>query len=247
MSTLQNGSLIKAFALLDLISDQRPEITATIVGQALQMSPATAYRYLTTLEALGVLSAHHRGVFRLGHRIVQLGQIAERTNPLKKIVVPIVEQLSLRLGDSVMAGRPTQSNIVCIATASAPRPISVHVQIGRQLDLATSAQGKVVLALLPAPDLQRWLDGDAPAALDREAFCRELEAVRAQGYARNRGETEPDIGAVAVPVLNAEGQVELTLSVFGMISRFSDDRVPEQVAALQSSARQIAEALPGRS
>ena len=237
MITLQNGSLIKAFALLDLISDQQPEITAAIVARDLDMSPATAHRYLATLDALGILSAQHRGVYGLGHRIVHLGQIAERTNPLKKLVLPIIERLSLSLGESVMAGRPAPGGIVCMATASAPRPISVHIQVGRQLGLTSSAQGKVWLAHQPASTL---------ATLDdmTDALRQDLQRIRVQGFARNRGEAEPDIGAVAVPVINGSGEVALTLSVFGMISRFSDNRIEVMVAGLTEAASEVATALP---
>ena len=237
MSTLQNGSLIKAFALLDLISDQRPEVTAAVVASELDLSAATAHRYLVTLEGLGVLNMRHRGVYGLGHRIAHLGQIAERTNPLKKIVMPVIERLSHTLGESVMAGRAALGGIVCMATASAPRPISVQVEVGRTLGLTSSAQGKVWLAHQPAATVVALIDvtDDLTAA---------LRTIRRDGFARNCGETEPDIGAVAVPVLNAAKEVVLTLSVFGMISRFSDDRVADILVDLKTAAAEVAAALP---
>ncbi|WP_425964126.1 helix-turn-helix domain-containing protein [Rhizobium nepotum] len=53
MATNVNFSLIKGLAILDLITEGRPEITTAIVVNELGMNTATAHRFLMTLEEDG--------------------------------------------------------------------------------------------------------------------------------------------------------------------------------------------------
>lgn len=249
MATPLNGSLIKAFEILDLFSEQHPQVTAAEVAQALEMSSSSAHRFLVTLEEVGALVQVRRGAYSLGHHIEHLGRIAERTNPLARLVQPIIAQISSRLNESVMAGQLTREGVVCLATAIAPRPISVNIQVGRMLDLHVSAQGKLWLAHMgPEERDARISDLIRTGKLtedDAQALRGEIDRARQEGFACNRGESEPDIGAVAVPVFDEAGGLRLTLSAFGMASRFSADHEARIAASLAEAAQEVSNAIPG--
>ncbi|MWD29335.1 hypothetical protein E0K89_017790 [Aquicoccus sp. SCR17] len=49
----------------------------------------------------------------------------------------------------------------------------------------------------------------------------------------------PGIGALAVPVLNARGDIALTLSVFGMGRSFSDARIAATLPKLRDMAARL--------
>lgn len=245
MATPLNGSLIKAFEILDLVSEQRPELTAAGVAAALEMSHATAHRFLVTLEEVGVLVLIRRGTYGLGHQMIQLGRIAEVTNPLVAAVQPVIDRLSEELNESVMVGRLSRDGVVCLATAIAPRPITVNIQVGRVLTLHRSAQGKLWLAAMGAARREAWFraimaDPSHPRP-DFERLRAEIEQARIEGLARNHGESEPDIAAVAVPVHDPAGNLSLTVSAFGMASRFD----PPQVSAIAATLKQAAAVLTG--
>lgn len=248
MATPLNGSLIKAFEILDLLSEQRPQTTAADVAKALDMSPSTAHRFLVTLEEVGALVQVRRGVYSLGHHMAQLGRIAERTDPLATLVQPVITQVSGHLNESVMAGTLSRDGVVCLATAIAPRSISVNIQVGRLLDLHVSAQGKIWLADMPTQDRDARLDALVRSGVltgaGAQALLHEIEQARQDGFACNRGESEPDIGAVAVPVFDAAGALRLTISAFGMASRFTPDHVAWIAAQLAEAASEVTAAIP---
>lgn len=248
MATPLNGSLIKAFEILGLLSEQRPQMTAADVAQTLDMSPSTAHRFLVTLEEIGALVQVRRGTYSLGHRIAELGRIAERTAPLAARIQPLIAQLSTRLNESVMAGQLTRDGVLCVATAIAARPISVNIQVGRLLALHASAQGKIWLAHMDGAERDAQIGelvrtgqlGEDDAATLR----RDIEKARQDGFACNRGESEPDIGAVAVPVFAPGGALRLTLSAFGMASRFSPEYEAQIAARLSEAAQAISATIP---
>lgn len=230
MTTPLNGSILKGFAILRLFTPERTDISAAIVASELGMTNATAHRFLLTLEEAGALTSYQRGRFILGGGIAEMGRLAAMANPFAERIQPIIANLARDLNESVMACQLGRKGPTCIAVARSDRPISVNIKIGTVLPIAESAQGKLFLAELNEAERNVWLNGQAPPA--------DLKNVRRDGFARNRGENEPDIGAVSVPVRNSAGQIVLTISVFGMLSRFNAEFVSVAIKSLLSASSQ---------
>lgn len=233
MSTPLNGSLLKGLEILTLASRERPEITAALVQQDLGMNGATAHRFLTTLEEAGALVAVRRGVYRLGMWAVELGRVAEATNPYVALVQPRIERLREELGESVMVCRPGREGPTCLCVAPADRPITVSIRVGSRLDNRTSAQGKLWLAE------QLGASRDEPTTSIPAGLRKDLVAIRRIGLAENLGEAEPDIAAVAAPIRDAKGHLILTLSVFGLIGRFTPEFLAHARVAVAAAAGDI--------
>ena len=238
MSTPLNGSILKAFSILRLITKERPDISAKTVASELGMTHATAHRLLLTLEEAGAVVAYRRGFFSLGPVIEELGVVAKASNQIAARICPLIEELALDLNESVMVCRLGRHGPACIAVAASSRSISVNISVGTILPMTTSAQGKLWLAAMEPAQRAQWLqDGQTSESLD-------LDRIRACGYARNRGENEPDVGALSVPVHSAIGEVVLTLSTFGMIHRFDDQMVTRYLPVLLAMAKRIKALLP---
>jgi len=247
VSTPLNGSLIKAFEILGLFDEDRPEVSAAAVARQLDLNSSTAHRFLLTLEHVGALTSVRRGVFGLGPRLEQLGRLAERANPVPAFVQPALEAVSRELNESVMACRLNRLGPVCAVVAESGRPVSVVVKTGTLLPFRNTAQGKLWLAFMPEEEraavLQQTslLSGQSPEKGDCDKFSRELDEIGERGYALNLGENEPDIAAVSVPVRNAEGSMILSLSVFGMLSRFDKAFVERATGRLMDVSAEIGE------
>lgn len=228
MSTPLNHSVLKGFGILSLFSADRKEISAETVVAHLGMSQATAHRFLMTLEHAGALRITRRGRFALGQKIEELGWLAGESGSLSIIVQPEIDLLSSMLNESVMACRLTRFGPTCVAVANSSRPISVNVNVGTLFPLHATAQGKLWLSQM-TPDERRArlavtaIAGAKPAPVDLEPLEEDLKTIIQQGYALNLGENEPDIAALAVPVKDGKGKTRLTISVFGMLSRFSQE------------------------
>ena len=62
----------------------------------------------------------------------------------------------------------------------------------------------------------------APNTLDHAALIRDLETLRARGYATTVEELEPGLWAVAAPVRDGDGTVIAALSISGPTLRLRD-------------------------
>ena len=244
MPTPLNSSILKGFEILSLFSKGRPEISSAIVGEYLGLNSSTAHRFLKTLEAAGALRATKRGYFTLGPKIEELGLIAEETDALPLVIQKEIDLLSRDLNESVMVCRLTRYGPTCVAVSNSSRAITVNISIGTLLPLHSTAQGKLWLAEMSPSErsarlsAQKVVGPQAPAP-DPERLQAELSRVRRQGYALNLGENEPDIAAVSVPIRNASGKTVLTLSTFGMLSRFGAEFLEKAKARLPAAADRI--------
>lgn len=245
MSTPLNGSLLKGFAILGLFTRDRSEITAATVTSELSMNAATAHRFLTTLVEAGVLTSLRRGQYCLGHRMQELGKIAEKSLRLEALVQPVIDRVARELNESVMACRLGDAGPICLAVAQSARPISVNIRVGTILPLHASAQGKLWLAFVTPKDRDAYLSGMTMAArsdntiTDLSAFRAELTEIQQKGFAVNKGENEEDIGAVSVPVFDTRGQMIVSLSAFGMLSRFDAQLEERAKTTLFQAAKEI--------
>lgn len=252
MSTTLNGSLIKALEILDLFSSEETEISAKSVAESLDMSVPTAHRFLLTLEHTGHLVSPRRGQFTLGQKLEGLGRLAFDINPLPSLARPIVESISRDLNESVMACRLGRKGPVCIASTNSRRPIRVSVDIGAELPISLTAQGKLFLADMGQKERLSRMQTDATTrgeTLEPEAIKHrqsELEGVLNAGFATNFGENESEIAAIAVPVRNEEGLTVVTLSVFGIMSAFDETLMNRSKSKLQSGAKKLEDLLTNR-
>ena len=49
------------------------------------------------------------------------------------------------------------------------------------------------------------------------------QKIRDKGYTISRGERDPDIAAIAVPVIKENGKIRGALSVSGLVSHFNEE------------------------
>jgi IclR family acetate operon transcriptional repressor len=112
--------------------------------------------------------------------------------------------------------------------------------VGRRVPFHCSANGKVLVAFgaarVPDQDLERLTPH---TIVDRGEFDKELERVRARGYATAADELEPGLSAVAAPVFGPNGEAIAALSISGPSIRMPAARLEELGALLVQHAAEL--------
>lgn len=243
MTSQLNGSVLKAFKILDLFAAGKSELTASETAEALGINMITAHRFLHTLVHAGALRTSSRGVFRLGYMFADLGERVLQGDNLPALLQPILDQLALDTGEACMATRFDRDMAVCIAKALPDRPLYVDIRIGSKLDAFCTAHGKLWLAHMTTAEQHRYFkNAELTGMTDRTvtditALKTELETIRDQGFATNNGERENDIYAIAVPVTTTHGKMISAFSVFGASPATLDQNRKAFLAHLQTAAK----------
>jgi IclR family acetate operon transcriptional repressor len=225
---------------LELISFE--PLSATRVGQLLDVHPRTARRLLNRLvdEGYAVRTADQRRLYAASMRLVALaGQIVQRA-ALTTTARPFVERLAERTGATAQLTIPSYRAVLCLLSSGEDRGS------GALGDLAPShctAAGKALLAFRdPWREslLSRPLDACTPRTVtDHDAVRAEAAVTRERGYAIEVGEHRDDVVAVAAPVFGRDDAAVAALGVSGPAGRATDALGADVVA----SARELSGAL----
>ncbi|RSS80955.1 IclR family transcriptional regulator [Streptomyces sp. WAC06614] len=189
------------------------------VADALGVHKSTALRLLRTLHEHGLVCRRSDGRYRLGSRLFALAAEAVENLDVREVAHPYLRELARTTGHTVHLALHQDDEVVYVDKVDSRYPVRMYSRIGKPVPLTVAAVAKVLLADLPEAerralaariDYPRWTARSTP---DAEAFLRELEVVRAQGWAADLGGHEESINCVGAPVRGPDGRAVAALSV----------------------------------
>lgn len=215
----QNVSAVeRALHILDVFTDQDLDLSLKEISERTGMYKSTISRLAGTLETCGFLMLSGRGRYRLGPALWRLGSIYRRSYRMDDIVRPHLSDLVQESGETASFYVPEGSNRLCLFRENSPSSLRHHLEEGAILPCGCGAAGHVIRA---------WGDGIDDRALD----------VLNDRFAQSEGERDPDISAIAVPVLDRQNNLLGVLTLSGPKSRFSEEKRLNLLNSLQQHAR----------
>jgi len=238
----------RALQILGSFDHRHPERGISEIAKAVGLHKATTYRIVTTLLSYGYLERAEDGQrYRLGMTLASLGFTAMRRTDVRREAMPIMTDLAARLNETCDLSVYNRGEVYFIEVVQGSRALTVAAAVGRSLPVHATASGKVLLAHLPDAESEAALEGPLVAHTQRTItrpgeLRRQLDVVRAQGFAFDDEELEPGVRAVSAPVRDRDGNVIAALSVTCPTSRLP----LEGVSAVAAEARQAADAISRR-
>ena len=184
-----------------------------------------AYRILKTLE-------RHRFIWRdaetgryaLSILLWELGVAAIEAASLRSIARTHVSELAERSGETIHLSVYDSGEVVYVDVADGRNPIRSYTKLGGRAPAYCVATGKVLLAHKARSEWdyisRNGLHSYSPHTItDAALLAEELERVRLDGVAINRGEWRSEVGGVAVPVRDHQGCVVAAIGVSGPVER----------------------------
>jgi IclR family pca regulon transcriptional regulator len=198
-------SLARGLAVIRAFDTDHPKMTLTEVAARTDLTRATARRFLHTLVELGYVRTDGK-IFALTAKVLQLGYAYLSGLSLPQLAQPHLEDLSLQLGESTSAAVLEGTDIAYVARVSTRRIMTVGITVGTRFPAYATSMGRVLLAGLPAAELEQYLAVTeirplTPRAIGtRQELLAELTAVRTQGWCLLNQELELGLMSVAAPV-----------------------------------------------
>src|SRR5947209_2266796 len=235
------GSVQRAFAVIDALAEVDTELGTNEIARRTGVNPSTVSRLLATLVAGGVVEhVPDSGRYRLGPRLLQLGNVVLARLDLRRVARPHLEVLVDSTGETATLSAPGDRDAVTVDFVQSPFSVQGVARLGRPSIAHATATGKVLLAfghrMPPTGQLKAYT---ARTITQRAALAAELEAVRERGYAYNFGEREEDLHAIAAPVWGSREELAAIVGVQGPASRFSRDTMEEAVEPLLEHTREL--------
>jgi DNA-binding IclR family transcriptional regulator len=214
----------RALSLLECFREDQQTLGLAEMAEITGMYKSTILRLAASLERFGYLVRREDGVFRLGPAVQRLGAIYRMGFDLERLVRPELLRLVQATGETASFYVRDGDARVCLYRENSPRAARHHLDEGALLTLATGASGHVLRAFGQNPDAAE-------------------AAVREAGYAVSLGERDPDLAAIAMPVVDRKGALYGALSVSGIITRFTEERRLPMLGALAESVARLRDGL----
>jgi IclR family pca regulon transcriptional regulator len=212
------AGLEKGLQVIAAFDQERSRLTIAEVAERTGLTRAAARRYLITLTHLGYMR-HENKQFALTPMVLRLGQSYLHSARLPRIVQPLLYRLAYALGEAASAGVLDHDQLVCVAAVSAGQLVSVTLQPGTRVPAYCTANGRVLLAHLPQPQIDAFLERAQPERItehtivNKERLALEIARTRAQGYALVDQELELGLRTIAVPLKNFRGEVVAAMNI----------------------------------
>ncbi len=239
----------RALEVLLHFDEEHPEWSSSDLADAIGQHRSVVYRSLVTLERRGFVTRVNGGSrFRLGPKLVELGNTVLSGIDLRQIAHPVMAQLVKEIDESVFLTVVHGDESVCIDRIESSQHVRVTLDVGGRYPLHAGASNKLLLAYLPAEARQELIacglrSYTADTIIDPDELEEDLATIRERGWAYSVGELTPNVAALAVPVRNSVGEVVASLSIAGLASRFTDERFDFLLDATRRAADTISEQL----
>lgn len=247
--TLQSVGI--ALGVLEELADLG-EAGPSELARRLGVAKSTTHRTCRVLAEAGLLRRVDGGRYRLGLRLVELGDRAARATDVGRHALDSLARLRAESGETVQVGVADGADVVYIERVEGHRALRVAADDRRRGPVHRSSIGKVLAAHVPGVLEARLAAGLPPSTgytiVVAELFRAEVAEAARRGWARSIDETELGMSSVAVPVRvggdeNGASSVVAAISMVGPTPRIVGDHERRNVAALQRAACDLGAAI----
>jgi DNA-binding IclR family transcriptional regulator len=239
----------RAVDILFLIAE-RGEVSLTDLARAIGSSGSAVHRILTALKKKGLIEQPvENGLYSLSWSILALTQRLASESDLRGFALPFMIQLRELSGETVTINARSGFARVCIDQVEGPHEVTWRQEIGRISPLYAGATGKMILANLPEPELESYLDTVERKQLtpyttvDRGKLEGQLAEIRARGYAISSQDRVFGVAGISAPIFDRQGSIVGALTIAGPAERCSEDKLQGLIDPLTSAATQLSRLL----
>lgn len=238
-------SLDRGLQALDILATHE-SLTITELANLLEVDKSTAFRVIETLKTHDLVqSVPNSKRYRMGFRILHLGEQLRRRLNILDVAHPILNDVSHELKQSVHLCAYNQGMAYIIDQVVSNIPYTMSATVGMIEPIHSSSVGKCILAYRGAENIERLLKDYQFTAYTqytitcREALLSELEKIRYSGYAVDDQEMFLGVRCVAVPIFNYMNSVRYSIGISGPITMMTEENLKMYVRALGRAGKTI--------
>ena len=219
--------------LLLLLFREQPRVRLTDACKYLGVAHSTAHRLLAMLAHHGFVQQEPvTRAYIAGPALVEVGLAVVGSLNVREQARPVMEELAAELGETVHLGVLEGTQVRYVDAVESERALRVVARTGTLVPAHCTSLGKALLAQMTDDQVAELYPKSAePFAARTERsittqakLLKEVSRARARGYAVNSGETEEDVGSVAVAFHDFVGR-PAAIAVAAPTSRLNAQRI----------------------
>ncbi|MFU2052847.1 IclR family transcriptional regulator [Bordetella hinzii] len=200
------------------------------LASQLLLNKSNVHRLLQALVHQGFARKNpDTGRYELTMKLWELGaRIADRLD-VRTEALPFMRELARESLETVHLSILEGAEVLYIEKIDSPQPVRAYTTVGGRAPAQCVATGKALLAWAEEPVLaavkNRFKPHTSKSIMRRGDLRRELETIRAQGFAINRGEWREQVVGAAAPIRDASGGVVAAVGISGPAERLDHQKL----------------------
>ncbi len=243
-------SIERAAAILRALSGRNRRLGVVEIAEEVGLPKGTVHGLLRTLQQVGFVEQDtDSSKYQLGPALLHMGSSYLDGNELRTRALNWSDSLAARTNEAVRIGTLHEHQVLIVHHVFRPDNSLQTLDVGSLLPLHATALGKVLLAHHPfvAAELSKTeLPAYTDATItDPQRLERELERVRAQGWAADLGELVAHQVTLAAPIFDRREAIAGAMGIFGPPERLTSVHRPNSglLAAVREAARAVSREL----
>lgn len=245
-------SVDRALTVLELLSEDEEGYRLTDLATRTGLSPSTVHRLLAALEQRRFVQFDQTdGMWHVGRQSFAVGSAFVRRRNFVAPALPILRRLRDQTRETANLAVIDEGEVVFLTQVESREITRAITRSGGRVPMVTSGVGKVIMANYTDGDvaaiIQRYgMRRMTPKSLTRAGELREvLRRIRRDGYGIDDEEYMLGLRCVSAPIYDAQGEALAAISISGLTSRVTDDRLEALGKLVGGAARELTEALGG--
>lgn len=236
------AGLAKGLSLLECFGTERQKLNVTQIAERTGLSRSAARRYVRTLKFLGYLDTDEH-FYWLTYKVLRFSSAYLSSAYLPKVSQPMLNLLSIKTALSFSVAVLDEYEVVPVAKSVSPQndsakisPLGVH--LGNRLPAYATSTGKILLSRLDLESQNQWVNKYNLKRLtpytitDSNIFLNTLKEINQHDYCISTEEHELGVIALAVPILNLQGDTIAALNCIGQTNRINEQYLLQNILPL---------------
>lgn len=243
MASQSIQSVQRALSILEILRNHPDGLGVTEISNRLDVAKSTAFRLLFSLLEEGYVQKDNQtDQYRLGLKLLQLGNEVAKSMDLRRVATPYLKKLVDLTGETTHLAIYEKGEVVYIDKLESSATIRMYSQVGLRAPAHCTGLGKAMLSGLPDEEIDRVIETKGlqkfteTTLITRGQLMKALKEANGNGYAFDDEEHERGVRCAAAPIFNFENKVVGGISVAGPTTRISQERMRQ----IGPQVRQIA-------
>jgi IclR family acetate operon transcriptional repressor len=245
-------SVDRALSIIETLAEDDEGYRLSDLAIRTGLSTSTVHRLLGTLENRRFVQFDRAGSkWHVGARAFTVGATFARRRNFSAQAVPYLRKLRDLTRETANLAVVDDEFIVVLTRMESREIMRSLTKVGGRVAMVASGVGKAVLATYSDADVSAILHHHGMPRLTEKSIVRpgdlfkELEKIRRQGFAIDDEEACTGLRCIAAVVYNDCAEPLAAISVSGMTSRLTDERLPMLGQTVREVAAELTVALGG--
>ena len=205
------------------------------ISQRCNLPKSTVSRLTYTLTKLGYLTyLEEFGKYRLGSATLSLGSSMLSNSDVRSVARPLMQDLADFSQSMVSLASPDRLSMIYIENARSSSALTLALDVGSKIPLASSAIGRAYLAGISEEGRQAFyklLEANDPKTAPKliQGIEKSMKQYQELGCTCSFGDWQKDVNAIAIPVKQGGGMLPMAINCGGPAFNLSPEYLLDKI------------------